>query len=91
MSKIALYNNRYGDTIVFSEINENEIHMSGFNMEWMRCGRNGDNTSNIIMIDPSGGPYLVIGSNLKRYFEDDKDRFIKLITIDIDKIIFKIN
>lgn len=37
----ATYNNRYGDTIIFEEL-QNEVHMSGFNLEWMRYGYDDD-------------------------------------------------
>jgi hypothetical protein len=90
MLKTTIYNNRYGDNIVFSEINENIIHMSGFNMDYMRYGWT-KNENDIDMVDPSGGPYLTVGFNLKPYFEDNKNRFIKSIKIDTDKIIFEIN
>ena len=36
MKKTTSYINRYGDNIVFEEINENTIFMYGFNPEWMR-------------------------------------------------------
>lgn len=90
MLKTAMYYNRYGDNIVFSEINENEIHMSGFNMDWVRYGWT-KSEDEIDMVDPSGGPYLTVNSNLKLYFEDNKNRFIKSIKIDTDKIIFEID
>ena len=31
------YNNRYGDNIIFEDFG-NEVHMSGFNPEWIRYG-----------------------------------------------------
>ena len=87
----AIYINRYGDEIKFSEINKNEIHLSGFNSEYMRYSFNINEGEKIInMIDPSGGPYIHVGANLKYYFEDKKDRIVESITIDINKIIFKI-
>jgi hypothetical protein len=86
MKKVS-YNNRYGDNIIFEQI-DNEIHMSGFNMEWIRVGY--DDEKNITMVDPSGGPYLAISMNLGLYFNDKQNRIIESIEIKENKIIFKI-
>ena len=83
----VLYNNRYGDNIIFEQI-DNEIHMSGFNMEWLRIGY--DNEKNITMVDPSGGPYLSVGMNLGLYFNDKRSSIIENIKIEENKVIFKI-
>lgn len=63
--------NRYGDNLVFEEINENIIQMSGF--DHYRCGND--------FIDPSGGPFIQIGSDIGRYFNDNKIRKVKKINI----------
>ena len=81
------YCNRYGDNIIFEQ-KDNEIHMSGFNMEWLRIGY--DNEKNITMVDPSGGPYLSVGMNLGLYFNDKRSSIIENIKIEENKIIFKI-
>lgn len=47
-------------------------------------------TKTIDMIDPSGGPYITRGSNLKYFFEDGIDRIVEKIKIDEDRITFKI-
>lgn len=79
--KRATYHNRYGDNLVFEELNENEVQMSGF--DHYRCG--GD------FIDPSGGPFIKIGTDVGRYFEDGKVRKVKAITITEEgKAIFKV-
>jgi hypothetical protein len=45
----------------------------------------------IDMIDPSGGPYLTIGTNLKEFFgRDYKDLIIRSIKIGKSKTTFKI-
>jgi hypothetical protein len=44
----------------------------------------------IDMVDPSGGPYLAIGNNLKHFFGDKIDRIIDKIKIGEDKITFKL-
>ncbi len=87
----ANYYNRYGDDIIFEEIGD-EIHMSGFNMEWMRYGWSNEDKNKIIMVDPSGGPYITINSSLGLYFGDKKKRIIESIKIDNEnkKVIFKI-
>ena len=84
--KVSYYN-RYGDNIIFEQI-ENEIHMSGFSLDYMRTST--DNNGNITMIDPAGGPYLNIGTNLGLYFNDKKSRIIESIEIKENKVIFKI-
>ena len=43
------------------------------------------------MIDPSGGPYIMIGGNLKRYFEQkEPDMIIESISIKEDHSLIKI-
>ena len=84
--KVSYYN-RYGDNIIFEQ-KDNEIHMSGFSLDYMRTST--DNNGNITMIDPAGGPYLNIGTNLGLYFNDKKSRIIESIEIKENKVIFKI-
>lgn len=72
--KRATYTNRYGDNLVFEEINENTVQMSGF--DHYRCGND--------FVDPSGGPYIQIGSDVGRYFNDRKIRKVKKINIAED-------
>lgn len=43
------------------------------------------------MVDPSGGPYIALGMDIGRYFEDGVKRIIKTIQFNKDnKIIFTI-
>ena len=42
----------------------------------------------IDMVDPSGGPYIELNSNLKIYFKDSIDRIISDIKVETEKIIF---
>jgi len=44
----------------------------------------------IDMVDPSGGPYITVGSNLKLFFKDEIDRIVKEIKIGENKITFTI-
>ena len=78
--KQVTYINRYGDKITFTEISDNKIEFSGFNH--YRYGSD--------FIDPSGGPYISVGTDVGRYFEDDKVRRIKSINIEGNKIILSI-
>ena len=64
------YTNRYGDTFTF-ELNErNNIQWSG-NFEHSRFGFN-DNRDDITMVDPSGGPYIDLGTDMKLFGFDGK-------------------
>jgi hypothetical protein len=44
----------------------------------------------IDMVDPSGGPYITVGSNLKYFFGDKIDRIVEKIKVGTDKITFKV-
>ncbi len=83
--KTAKYINRYGDAIIFKEINENQIQMIGG--DHYRTGYNQDGTINFV--DPSGGPFIQEGTDLGRYFEDGIKRVVKSIESN-EKIIFNI-
>ena len=73
--------NRYGDNIVFEETDSKLITMSGF--DHYRSGSD--------FIDPSGGPYIKIGSDVGRYFEDNITRRVKSIQfIEEGKALFSI-
>lgn len=79
--KQVTYINRYGDEIIFKEISETEIAMYGF--DHYRCSDN--------FIDPSGGPYIAVGMDVGRYFDDSKERRVESFYSDVDgKIILNI-
>jgi hypothetical protein len=80
--KQAKYHNRYGDEIIFKEINENQIEMIGG--EYYRTGYNKDGM--IDFVDPSGGPFIQVGTELGRYFNDDQSRIVKSIIVEDKKI-----
>lgn len=81
----AKYINRYGDEIIFKKINENQIQMIGG--QYYRTGYNEDETINFV--DPSGGPFIQVGTDLGRYFGDGIKRVVKSIESN-EKIIFNI-
>ena len=59
------YSNRYGDVFTF-ELNERgNIDWKG-PFKYVRCAF-GDNPEDITMVDPSGGPYIVIGTDMKPF------------------------
>jgi len=80
--KQAKYHNRYGDEIIFKEINKNQIEMIGG--EYYRTGLDQDGTINFV--DPSGGPFIQVGTELGRYFNDDQSRIVKSIIVEDKKI-----
>lgn len=77
--KKVIYVNRYGDKIQFED-KEYTVEMSGYNPEWIRYGVEED--PNIInMVDPSGGPYITVGEDLRSFFNDKKPRIVKAINM----------
>tara|TARA_R110000868_G_scaffold268036_3_gene527282 strand:+ start:946 stop:1449 length:504 start_codon:yes stop_codon:yes gene_type:complete len=142
--KVAKYENRYGDKILFSELSANKVKMSGYG-PWYRYGWCNDyaeayqvytshcnaltepdylylvedmdenklrprtyqefvyevenneeyrsylglvrtDMSRINMFDPSGGPYVELGTNIGRYFDDGIDRIVEEITFHEDSV-----
>lgn len=59
------YTNRYGDKFTFELNEKGNIDWKG-DFEYVRCGF-GDNPEDIIMVDPSGGPYIDIGTDMKLF------------------------
>lgn len=58
--------NRYGDTYWWEEIDEPNHYafmMEGNSMKWCRSSWN-EETGDITMFDPSGGPFISVGSSL---------------------------
>ena len=47
-------------------------------------------TSTYNMVDPSGGPYLAVGTNLKYYFGVKENIIIESIHLEKDHILFKV-
>jgi hypothetical protein len=71
------FNNRYRDKIYFTDNGDGTVTMSGG--KWLRFGYDED-PKIPTMVDPSGGPYISIGSNLNVYFKDKVDRIVDEIT-----------
>ena len=65
MVKIKEYTNRYGDKSTF-ELNERgNIDWKG-DFEYVRLGFK-DDPNVVTMVDPSGGPYIDIGTDMKLF------------------------
>ena len=70
------YKNRYGDIFTFTKTEDGNILWQG-NFEYIRYSYLNDLVGNqLTMIDPSGGPYLTIGSNMGLFDESFKELFI---------------
>ena len=78
------YQNRGGDDITFEKIDDNTIKMSGF--IYYRIGYK-DNV--VDFIDPAGGPYIQIGTDVGRYFINHPRMIVKSIESS-DGILLKI-
>ena len=64
------YTNRYGDEFTFEYNERGNIQWSG-NFEYHRTAFN-DNPDDIIMVDPSGGPYIELGCNMSLFGMEGK-------------------
>jgi hypothetical protein len=62
--EMTKYTNRYGDVFTFEENENGNIDWRG-DFKYTRCGWNDDD--NIIFVDPSGGPYIPVGTNMLLY------------------------
>lgn len=72
------YTNRYKDKITFTHEGDT-VKMEGGH--WVRWAYEDDGT--ITMVDPSGGPYIEVGNNLKEFWPkgEYQDLIIESITI----------
>ncbi len=154
----ATYHNRYGDNIVFEEINDKTIEMTGYDQHYrvgyandyseayeiycMECKALTEPDMNLLvenvnendlrpmtyqefvqhmedtihlpsdsktepyhhywkshvktdydrywMVDPSGGPYIAIGTDVGRYFDDSIQRRVMNIAIEKNKFILTV-
>lgn len=66
--------NRYGDNYHYEKINENQYKfvMEGKSMDYCRIGgkegQQGLDPNDLGMFDPSGGPYVAVGSKI--YYDE---------------------
>jgi len=69
--------NRYGDEYHWEKLNDKEyqFHMTGTSMNHCRFGgkkgQEGLDPNDLGMFDPSGGPYVAVGSKI--YFDEKGD------------------
>ena len=80
MNKVT-YKNRHGDEITSEHIGDEVIMTGG---KWIRWGYEDDET--ITMVDPSGGPYISLGENLKDFWPKGKyqDLIVESIKINFE-------
>lgn len=73
------YTNRHKDKIVFTHKGDTVTMEGG---KWVRWSYDDDNV--ITMVDPSGGPYIELGNNLKEFWPkgEYQDLIIKEIELD---------
>jgi len=82
----ATYYNRDGDNIIFETIdNTNTVTMSGFTYY-----RTGGDEHNIEFIDPAGGPFIQIGTDVGRYFDGEPKMIVQSIINDGPKTVLLI-
>jgi len=61
---VSKYTNRYGDEFTFEKNENGNIDWKG-DLKYTRYGWNDDDK--IIFVDPSGGPYIPVGTNMSLY------------------------
>jgi hypothetical protein len=61
---MSKYTNRYGDEFTFEKNENGNVDWKG-DFKYTRFGW--DNDDNIIFVDPSGGPYIPVGTNMLLY------------------------
>jgi hypothetical protein len=71
MSK-ETYTNRYGDEFTFTPDGDGNLLWEG-NFEYHRYGYE-ETPDNLNMVDPSGGPYITIGTDMGLYHTEMKGR-----------------
>jgi hypothetical protein len=66
------YTNRYGDVFTFTPDNDGNLLWEG-NFEFARYGFE-ESPDNLNMVDPSGGPYIDMGTDVGRFHKDMKGK-----------------
>lgn len=72
----AEYINRHRDKITFNDDGQGNVFMYGG--KWFRFGFK-ENPDTLTMVDPSGGPYIELGTDLGRFYMDDLARVVTAI------------
>lgn len=86
MEKQLKLRNRYGDCYDFKKIDENKYVIVGDLKYWRYGGQEGQEDvdyDNLGFVDPSGGPFIGIGSKIE-------DRKITRIWIDDNCVYFEV-
>lgn len=74
------YENRYNDLYVFIQMDNFNIRVVG-SFGYCRIGEvAGSNGTKLSMIDPSGGPYISVGTDMGRFDSKWDGRIVKYIT-----------
>lgn len=71
---MAKYTNRYGYVFTFTKQEDGNVLWEG-NFEYHRTGF-ANNSDNINMVDPSGGPYITAGQMLSHVIFDNEFNII---------------
>ncbi len=81
------WRNRNGDEVIIQQKEENVFLFSVFDRitrektKYWRYGYNNKDDKAILFVDPSGGPFVAVDSNLKFYHKDLPDKIIKQIVL----------
>lgn len=78
------FKNRYGTEIRLEKINDNTVIMEGYDNTMIRYSW----SDNYKSIDPSGGPFIQTGDNLKYYFDTNQNMFVNDLKYNGNQIVF---
>lgn len=84
--KTAEFKNRHDETIKFEQIESDKVEMTGYYVRQIRCGVNPE-TSELEMVDPEGGPFIQIGTDLSEF---GSTGVVKKITLTEKSCVFTI-
>ena len=82
------FKNRYGDMICFERIDTNYIKMTGYNPGSLRYAW-GERFFK--SVDPSGGPVITTGDNMKYYFDVEEDMYVNDISVNNGHILLTVD
>jgi len=78
------FKNRYGTEIRLEKIDDNTVIMEGYDNTMIRYSW----SDNYKSIDPSGGPFIQTGDNLKYYFDTNQNMFVNDLKYNGNQIVF---